>query len=135
MTTARRLDHVAVLVRDTDVALRYFSGQLGLPVVHTEELETPNVRLTYLDSGNAFVQLVQPLDPDGELARWLDEHGEGLHHMCFGAEDPVAAAAAAAADGAPAPVRGSGRGRVSSFVPGPPPHGVRVEYTELDPTR
>jgi methylmalonyl-CoA/ethylmalonyl-CoA epimerase len=135
MTTARRLDHVAVLVRDTDAALRYFSEQLGLPVVHSEELETPSVRLTYLDAGNAFVQLVEPLDPDGELARRLDERGEGLHHLCFGAEDPVAAAATAAADGSPPPVRGSGRGRVSSFVPGPVQHGVRVEFTELDGTR
>jgi hypothetical protein len=89
------------------------------------------VRLTYLDAGNAFVQLVEPLDPDGELGRWLDQHGEGLHHVCFGTDDPVTAAGAVAAAGAPPPARGSGRGRVSSFVPGPPSHGVRVEFTEF----
>jgi methylmalonyl-CoA/ethylmalonyl-CoA epimerase len=131
MTLVRRLDHVAIVVRDTDEALQYFGGQLGLPVVHSEELQTPSVRLTYLDAGNAFVQLVEPLDAGGELARWLDEHGEGLHHLCFGADEPLGAAAASAPAGAAAPVRGTGRGRVSSFVPGPPPHGVRVEFTEF----
>jgi methylmalonyl-CoA/ethylmalonyl-CoA epimerase len=131
MTPIRRLDHVAVVVRDTDDALRHFEGRLGLEVVHSEELETPHVRLTYLDAGNAYVQLVQPLDPDGELGRWLAENGEGLHHLCFGTEDPVAAAGSVAVDGAPAPVQGSGRGRISSFVPGAALHGVRVEYTEF----
>jgi len=131
MKPIRRLDHVAVVVRSTDEALLHFAGRLGLEVVHTEELETPSVRLTYLDAGNAFVQLVEPLDPEGELGQWLAAHGEGLHHCCFGVDDPLSAAAALAADGAPPPLRGSGRGRISSFVPGPAPHGVRIECTEF----
>jgi methylmalonyl-CoA/ethylmalonyl-CoA epimerase len=133
VTSIRRLDHVAVVVRDTDAALRTFSDRLGLPVAHSETQDEAGVRLTYLDCGNVYLQLVEPTDPDHELARWLDEHGEGLHHICFGVDDALAAAAELAPDGAPAPVAGSGRGRLSSFVPGDPPHGVRLECTELDP--
>lgn len=131
MTPIRRLDHVAVVVRDTDAALRHFGARLGLEVVHSEEIDRPHVRLTYLDAGNAFVQLVEPLDSGGELAAWLEAHGEGLHHVCFGADDPLAAAAELADEGAPPPERGGGRGRVSSFVPGPAEHGVRIECTEF----
>jgi methylmalonyl-CoA/ethylmalonyl-CoA epimerase len=127
----RRLDHVAVAVRDTEQALRHFRDRLGLEVVLTEEIPVPPVRLTYLHVGNAFIQLVEPLDPEIELARFLDERGDGLHHVCFGVDDPEAAAAELAPPGAPAPVRGSGRGRVSAFVPGGPVHGVRLECTEF----
>lgn len=130
MTPLRRLDHVAVAVRDTEAALAYFRDRLGLQVAHSEEQESPRVRLTYLDAGNVFVQLVEPLDPEHELARWIAEHGEGIHHVCFGAEDPVDAAAELAVNGA-APAPGSGRGRVSAFVPGDVAHGVRVECTEF----
>ena len=132
MSAIRRLDHVAVVVRDTDEALRTFGDRFGLPVAHSES-QPAGVRLTYLDCGNAYLQLVEPTDPDHELARWLDEHGEGLHHICFGVDDALAAAAELAPDGAPTPVAGSGRGRVSAFVPGKPPHGVRLECTELEP--
>lgn len=131
MTPIRRLDHVAVAVRDTEQALHYFRDHLGLYVASTEELEAQRVRLTYLDTGNAYLQLVQPLDPDHELARWIEAHGEGLHHVCFGVDDPLAAAAELAPLGAPAPIAGSGRGRVSSFVPGDLPSGVRLECTEF----
>lgn len=131
VSLVRRLDHVAVAVRDTDAALRTFRDRIGLPVVHSERLDPPGVRLTYLDLGNCYLQLVEPLRPDSELARWLEEHGEGLHHLCFGVDDPLAAAAALAPAGAPAPMPGRGRGRVSVFVPGQPRHGVALECTEF----
>jgi methylmalonyl-CoA/ethylmalonyl-CoA epimerase len=127
----RRLDHVAIAVRDTEGALDYFRDKLGLAVAWSEELAEPPVRLTYLDAGNAYIQLVEPLDPNAGLARFIEEEGEGLHHVCFGVDDVRAAAAALAPEGA-LPVRlGSGRGRVSAFVPGPPQLGVRVECTEF----
>ena len=129
MTLLRRLDHVAVLVRDTQDALRYYEGELGLPVHSSEEIESPPVRLTYLDAGNAFVQLVEPLDPASALGLWLDEHGEGLHHICFGVDD-VSSAVAALSDGAE-PTLGSGRGRTSAFVTTDDSHGVRIEFTEF----
>jgi methylmalonyl-CoA/ethylmalonyl-CoA epimerase len=130
MTVLRRLDHVAVLVRSTETALRFYTGRLGLAVASTEEIDSPRVRLTYLDAGNAYVQLVEPLDRDSPLSRWLDEHGEGLHHICFGVDDVADAAASLADDGAPVTL-GSGRGRLSAFVTTEASHGVRVECTEF----
>jgi methylmalonyl-CoA/ethylmalonyl-CoA epimerase len=127
----RRLDHIGIAVRDTAQALAHFADRLGLEVVHAEELAEPPVRLTYLDAGTALLQLVEPLAPDAEVARFLEERGEGVHHVCFAADDPLAAAAALG-DGT-TPRTGQGRGRVSAFVPGPPAHGVRLECTALRP--
>lgn len=129
MTVVRRLDHVAVAVRSTEAALAYFRDRLGLPVVSSEEIEAPGVRLTYLDCGNVYLQLVEPLDQDTEIAGFLEEQGEGIHHVCFGVDD-VPAAVAELSDGTPARL-GSGRGRVSAFLPGPLRHGVRLECTEF----
>lgn len=126
-----RLDHVAVAVRETEAALAFFRDRLGLDIAHTQVLDRPHVRLTYLDAGNTFIQLVEPLDPEGELAAAIARHGEGLHHICFGVDD-VLEAARAISPGAGDPVAGTGRGRVSAFVPGSPPHGVRIECTEFD---
>ena len=129
MTLLRRLDHVAILVRSTDAALGYYESELGLPVHSSEEIESPHVRLTYLDVGNAFLQLVEPLDSVSPLAAWLDEHGEGLHHICFGVDD-VPEAAAILSNGA-APILGSGRGRTSAFITTDASHGVRIECTQF----
>lgn len=128
----RRLDHVAVLVRDTEDALQYFRDRLGLAFVSTETLAEPRVRLTYLDLGNAYLQLLEPLDGTSEAARALAADGEGLHHVCFGVDDVERECRRLGelADDEPL-VRASGRGRMSAFVPGPRPHGARLECTEF----
>jgi methylmalonyl-CoA epimerase len=126
------LDHVAILVSDTDAALAHWRDRLGLTVVHEEENATAQARMTYLDAGNVFVQLLEPLSAEAPLGRALAEDGEGLHHICFGTGDVLGSAAAAATEDAPAPSLGSGRGRPSAFVPGPTPNGVRVEFTLSD---
>ena len=131
VTLLRRLDHVAVVVRSTDEALRFYEGELGLRVYSSEVIDSPNVRLTYLDVGNAFLQLVEPLDPESALAVWLDEQGEGLHHICFGVDDVAGAVSALSDDGSPV-VLGTGRGRVSGFVTTSGGNGVRIECTEFD---
>jgi methylmalonyl-CoA/ethylmalonyl-CoA epimerase len=131
VTPIRRLDHVAVVVRSTEDALRFYRDRLGLAVHSSEELGAPNVRLTYLDAGNAFIQLVEPLDARSPLGSWLEENGEGLHHICFGVDD-VRSAVAELSDPGTEVVLGSGRGRPSSFVSANGKGaGVRIECTEF----
>jgi len=130
VTQLRRLDHVALVVRDTDEALRFYRDRLGLRVASSEEIPVPHVRLTHLDAGNAYIQLIEPLQLDSPLQTWLDEHGEGLHHLCFGVDDVEAAVSDLSDDGNPVAL-GSGRGRVSGFVTTAESHGVSIECAEF----
>jgi methylmalonyl-CoA epimerase len=134
MSLIRRVDHIAVAVRDTTEALATFRDLLGLEVVHQENLSSPPVMLTYLDCGNVFIQLVEPTDPASPLAALVDRDGERVNHICFAVDDvlgdALALAGGAAHDGV---TPGQGRGRVSAFVPGPARHGVRFECTEFRP--
>jgi methylmalonyl-CoA/ethylmalonyl-CoA epimerase len=127
----RRLDHVAVAVRETEAAVGYFRDQLGLEVVHVDELDEPPVTLTYLDAGNLYIQLVAPRAPC-EIATWLERHGEGLHHICFAVDEVAEAVAAFSTDG-DRPELGSGRGRAAAFVRNGSPFGVLIECTEFRP--
>ena len=130
MTLVRRLDHVAIVVRSTAEALRFYEGHLGLHVQSSEEIDAPPVRLTYIDAGNAFLQLVEPLDDTSPIAAWLEQHGEGLHHVCFGVDDVEQAVSWLSDPGSEVHL-GNGRGRISSFVSTSGSHGVRIECTEF----
>lgn len=129
----RSLDHVAVLVADTQVALRNFRDHLGLRVVAVDEPPEVPVRLTYLDLGNAWLQLVEPLDDGHPLAASLRERGEGLHHICLGVDDVESERRRIGPPGVEPPPLGSGRGRPAGFPAGDPPHGVLIECTAFDP--
>lgn len=121
------LDHVAVAVWDTDASLPYYTGQLGLSVVHDERLPEVGVRLTYLNAGGTILQLVQPLG-DGPVRRFLEERGEGLHHVCFVVKE-IAGTLGALEGEAEAEVFVGGQGRRSCNLLGHP-NGLNIELAE-----
>ena len=77
------LDHLAIVVPDTDEALKLWRDTMGFPVVCSETVNDDTVRLTHLDLGNTHLQLVEPLVDDHPLHEWLRENGSGLHHFCL----------------------------------------------------
>jgi methylmalonyl-CoA/ethylmalonyl-CoA epimerase len=79
----RSLDHVAIVVADTEEALKVWRDQVGLEVLYSEDVNDGTIRLTHLDLGNTHLQLVEPLTSDHPLRQWLAEHGPGLHHICM----------------------------------------------------
>ena len=81
------LDHFAIVVPDTDEALKIWRDRVGLPVLYSEVVNGGSVRLTHLDLGNTQLQLVEPLTPGHSLRAWLAKNGPGLHHFCFRVAD------------------------------------------------
>jgi methylmalonyl-CoA/ethylmalonyl-CoA epimerase len=77
------LDHLAMVVPDTESALKVWRDTLGLPLLYSETVNGGTVRLTHLDLGNTHLQLVEPLTPDHLLQAWLAKNGPGLHHFCL----------------------------------------------------
>lgn len=97
------LAHICLLVEDLDRAiddwiriLRVLDpSQLEERVVRYEEFEGGKDRMrwaTFVSGGGAEIQLMEPA-PDTPLGRRLAKHGEHVHHVCFTADDPDAAAA------------------------------------------
>jgi methylmalonyl-CoA/ethylmalonyl-CoA epimerase len=128
----RRLDHIAIAVRDTEEALTFYRDRLGLPVLFSEVMEEQGARLTHLDMGGVHLQLVEPLREDHPLSVHLDEKGEGLHHLCFLVDDVSSSIRELPAQGLPsrdpAPRRGP-NGRKAAFLDPASTRGVLLEIT------
>jgi methylmalonyl-CoA/ethylmalonyl-CoA epimerase len=127
-----RLDHLAIVVPDTEEALRIWRDRFGFAVLFSEDVNGGITRLTHLDLGNTQLQLVQPLTDDHPLWEWLKQNGPGLHHFCLAVDDAAVAFEALPAGGLPAGqptlTQGTG-GRRSFFVDAAAAQGVRVEIT------
>jgi len=128
-----RIDHVGIACHDIEEAVARYESLFELSVVSREVNEDQGVREAMLHvsdvpGGSSWIQLLEPLDPDGEFARGLEY---GLHHICFGVDDVPAATRELAEPGALETTIVGGRGRVSAFVPGLNPLGLRIECTEF----
>ncbi len=126
------LDHVAILVANTEEALKVYRDRLGLPLLFSEVVNNGAVRLTHLDLGNTHLQLVEPLDEAHPLSVHLREHGPGLHHFCLSVENVSEAMAVAPEAGLElaqaAPHQGP-NGKRAAFLSKASTGGVQIEIT------
>jgi|SRR6516165_6390896 methylmalonyl-CoA/ethylmalonyl-CoA epimerase len=127
----RSLDHVAIIVPDTDEALKTWRDRVGLTVLYSEVVNNGALRLTHLDLGNTHLQLVQPLKADHPLTAWLEKNGAGLHHLCFRVDDVGEAFVELPKQGlgvAPAPHQGT-QGKRALFLDRTSTQNVQLEVT------
>jgi len=84
--TGVRLDHIGVAVRDIETALQVYS-QMGMEIGGRETILEQGVEVQMLLAGEARIELLQPTSDDSPVARFLEKHGEGLHHIAFEVND------------------------------------------------
>lgn len=89
MAQIKRIDHVAIAVRDADQATQQYVKLLNAVHIRTEILheKAGDVKVSYLQLGENVISLTQSMEPDGFLNRHIDKHGEGLHHMGLEVDD------------------------------------------------
>lgn len=85
------IHHVAVVVSSIEETLPRYLELFGLEPDAPPMIFAPQgVRLCFLPTGPgsaARIELVQPIDDESGVARYLAAHGEGVHHVCFVTDD------------------------------------------------
>lgn len=76
--------HVGIAVQSIQEALGLYHDTLGFRVVDEQVLPDRQLRVTFVDAGNTLIELLEPTDSTGTVARFLERRGPGLHHLCFG---------------------------------------------------
>lgn len=100
----KRIDHIAIIVRDIEQALVFYRDMLGIAPGEIQEVPTEQVRIAFLPMGGpggSEIELIEPTAPDSSLAKFLEKRGEGLHHICLEVENIDAELADMREKGAP----------------------------------
>lgn len=82
------IHHIAIAVRSLEEALPLFEKLLGVKVSKIETVSHQGVKAALLclpDGGE--IELLEPIDPQGGVARFIETRGGGIHHICFEVED------------------------------------------------
>ncbi len=124
--------HVGIAVHHLEPAVERYR-LLGLALDYVDSVPAAGVRVAFLRAGGIQVELVEPLDPKGAVARFLESRGEGLHHVAFATPDIVQELGRLAGEGfelvdkVPRP---GARGRKVAFVHPRSAHGVLIELVQ-----
>ena len=85
--TARHINHVCIAVNDIDETLAFYREVFGTGKTEVEHIEDQAVRAALVRVGGSQIEFIQPTDPSGGVARFIERRGEGVHHIAFEVDD------------------------------------------------
>ena len=95
----QKVEHIGIAVGDLAVSVPLFERLLGSVCYKTEEVETERVLTAFFRSGETKIELLQGLDADSVITKFVARRGEGMHHIAFAVEDIHAEMRRLAAEG------------------------------------
>jgi methylmalonyl-CoA epimerase len=84
----KKIDHVAIAVKSLDEALQLYDNLFGAKPTKIETLPQQGVKAALLpmaDGGE--IELLEPIDPQSGVAKFIESRGEGIHHICLEVDD------------------------------------------------
>ncbi len=81
-----RIEHIGVVVKNLDEAIRRYENVLGLKLDAIENLEKHKIRIGLFPVGESLIELIEDQDSHGDYSKFIKEKGEGMHHICFQVE-------------------------------------------------
>lgn len=80
------LDHIGIAVHSIEES-RGFYEALGLEIEEIEEVPQEGVRVAIIPCGESRIELLEPMSEDSPIARFLEQRGPGMHHLCLRSDD------------------------------------------------
>ncbi len=78
-----KIDHIAIAVNDVEEAAKIYQKALGVDSVEFETVESEGVKLAIIHLENGRIELMQPMNDESPIKKFLDKKGQGLHHMAL----------------------------------------------------
>jgi len=96
----KRVDQIGIVVRDADAVIKSWTALFGVSPWSYREMGGKDakgrdfkVKLAFASLGGVQLELIQPVEGRIFHSAFLEQHGEGLHHLGFYVDDVDAEAA------------------------------------------
>lgn len=87
MKPVRTIHHIGIAVRSIEEQIPYYTQVLGAEFEGVESVVDQQVRVGFFRFQSMRIELLEPTDPTGPVARFLDKRGPGLHHVALLVDD------------------------------------------------
>jgi methylmalonyl-CoA/ethylmalonyl-CoA epimerase len=130
-----RVDHIAIAVNNVQQALTDYQKIFSVDELKIEEVPNEKVRVAMLMLEDTRIELMEPMAPDSPISKFLQERGEGIHHIAITADNIEKDVARASENGMKmlGGLRTGSYGRKITFIHPKSLHGVLTEFCEAAP--
>ncbi len=83
----RKIEHIAIAVKDLQISIPLFEKLLGTPCYLIEKIEEQKVKTAFFKIGDTKIELLEATSSESTVAKFIENKGEGLHHIAFDVEN------------------------------------------------
>ena len=89
-----KVDHIGIAVKNLEEAKKFYVEKLGMTHLPDDEVvEQQKVRVSFFPCGDSEIELLESTSPDGPIAKFIEQKGEGIQHIALRVDDIEAALA------------------------------------------
>jgi methylmalonyl-CoA/ethylmalonyl-CoA epimerase len=77
------IEHIGIAVKNLSEAIKFYEEILGLKCYGIEEVKDQKVRTAFFLVGQTKIELLESIDPEGPIGKFIEKKGEGIHHIAF----------------------------------------------------
>jgi methylmalonyl-CoA/ethylmalonyl-CoA epimerase len=81
------IEHLGIAVKSLEEAIPYYEKVLGLKCYNIEEVADQRVRTAFFKVGDTKIELLEPTSPESTIAKFIENRGEGVHHVAFAVKE------------------------------------------------
>jgi|PlaIllAssembly_1097288.scaffolds.fasta_scaffold559670_2 methylmalonyl-CoA/ethylmalonyl-CoA epimerase len=82
-----KIDHIGIAVKDLEQAIRLYKEAFGIEPSLVYESEYTKAKIAFFPIGQTRIELIQPINPESVMGKFLEKKGEGIHHISFNVKD------------------------------------------------
>jgi methylmalonyl-CoA/ethylmalonyl-CoA epimerase len=83
----KNIDHIGIAVKSIEQAGKFYTDVLGLAIEDIETVAEQKVNVAFIPITDSEVELLQSVEPDGPVAKYIEKRGEGIQHIAFRVDD------------------------------------------------
>jgi methylmalonyl-CoA/ethylmalonyl-CoA epimerase len=125
------IEHLGIAVKNLEESIPYYENLLGTKCYNVEEVKDQKVKTAFFLVGQTKIELLESIDPEGPIGKFLEKKGEGIHHIAFAVDNATDALAEAEANGLlliDKVARKGAEGMNIGFLHPKSTHGVLIEF-------
>jgi len=84
-----KVDQIGIVVKDMEATMKFYEKMFGIEPFPTVEsaVDSAKLKIGLFQLGEVQIELIQVLEGENILSKFLEKRGEGLHHLGFFVED------------------------------------------------
>ena len=77
------IEHIGIAVKSLEDSIPYWEKVFGLKCYAIEEVNDQRVKTAFFKVGQTKIELLESTDPEGPIGKFIENKGEGIHHLAF----------------------------------------------------